>query len=500
MMSWKDQFSGYIFMCNGKTKPDCIRYRVLGLPAARIDVVKKIKPHMKLFLFDFDLKLLHGIYTASSNGELGIVPTAFEGKFPAQVKFEILNDCFPLPESVFKHAIKENYHGGSKFRQELTEEQVTNLMSMFRPLITPLPVTVDTQPGAELSASYDLYLAKLQLSGPGMLSSSQHVQQPHLPLGLLPNASRADAESPCLGVQSDHLLPVVPKGQHDPCFSVEAHPAYNPENPTLVHPRMHGSNTSIIVPNDSKRGVVQLQAARPPTAAYWAAVASEDPNRGYLSQSIIAKYSNYTLAPGDTLHDALQPHPPSHVNVRLPYSSFAAFSGPHQSLQQGSTSMDAGNVPISDSVAAVNSSALQSDWAYGSNNNITVSDGHNFLTAHSHVPSQTPVPSHGFVHPPSSSEAAAYWIQMASQHPNQVNPAASQMSSLNSGVYGDDHSYGASVVNGTFQVYGQVPPQDPAALYGRTQCPSSVEAAAFVEPNQVDLSHYQAPPHSRIRE
>ena len=82
-----DQFPGYVFMCNGKTKADCYKYRVFGLPSARMDMLKKIKPHMRLFLYDFDMKLLYGVYVAASDGKLGIEPAAFGGRFSAQVRF-----------------------------------------------------------------------------------------------------------------------------------------------------------------------------------------------------------------------------------------------------------------------------------------------------------------------------------------------------------------------------------------------------------------------------
>lgn len=123
--------TGMIFMCNSKTKKDCYDYKVMGLPASKRDVVSKISEGTVLFLFDFDLRVLYGIYKAAGPGGYNIEPSAFNSGFPSQVRFTLLEDCLPLPEEKFKVAIKENYYAKNKFNCELSSEQVKNLCKLF---------------------------------------------------------------------------------------------------------------------------------------------------------------------------------------------------------------------------------------------------------------------------------------------------------------------------------------------------------------------------------
>ncbi|KAL5204225.1 hypothetical protein ABZP36_009096 [Zizania latifolia] len=126
--------AGYIFMCSGTTKPECYMRRCLGLPRGRLDAVSRIRRGAALFLYDFDAKHLYGPYRADSDGGLDLVPDAFHGRFPAQVKFTIDGDFLPVPESSLRSAIKENYSNG-KFSPELALTQVEKLRTLFRPII-----------------------------------------------------------------------------------------------------------------------------------------------------------------------------------------------------------------------------------------------------------------------------------------------------------------------------------------------------------------------------
>ena len=79
---------GAIFMSNSATRKECFRRKLFGLPSSSENFVKHIRAGMILFLFEYESRVLYGVYEAISDGGMNIVPNAFSsiGKhYPAQV-------------------------------------------------------------------------------------------------------------------------------------------------------------------------------------------------------------------------------------------------------------------------------------------------------------------------------------------------------------------------------------------------------------------------------
>ncbi|KAJ1393394.1 Development/cell death domain [Sesbania bispinosa] len=116
----RDPDFGAIFMSNSETKRECFKRRLFGLPSSEIHFVEQ--------------RQLHGVFKASCDGAMNIVPNAFTSlrkQFPAQVKFIPIWHCKPLPEKTFRGAIKENYFSSNKFNFGLSENQVNKLLNLF---------------------------------------------------------------------------------------------------------------------------------------------------------------------------------------------------------------------------------------------------------------------------------------------------------------------------------------------------------------------------------
>ncbi|KAI3684399.1 hypothetical protein L6452_33622 [Arctium lappa] len=249
------EFSGFIFMCNGKTKPECYVNRVFGLPSGKKEVVEKIKPGMKLFLFDFDVKLLYGVYEASSNGAMNLEPAAFGERFPAQVKFRIYKDCLPLHFNSFRTAIKDNIQG-SKFSPELNGQQVRNLLLLFQPIVASSPVSVHPYGAPQLQMPPPA-VNDAQLN-PSLTPPLQNSYRPYLagPMHSLPQQVTGPQSVPhnVLNPRLHHLHP-APGNPYQ--FAETRQPYFSNDLPrTLQEPYPRYTTTPEVYPHGRPVGLV----------------------------------------------------------------------------------------------------------------------------------------------------------------------------------------------------------------------------------------------------
>jgi len=84
-----DRFEdGMMFLCNKFTEEECLKNMIFAASAARMEDMIKITDKTALFLYRLTPNkcVLHGVFQAQGLPGLQLVPNAFNGRFPAQVR------------------------------------------------------------------------------------------------------------------------------------------------------------------------------------------------------------------------------------------------------------------------------------------------------------------------------------------------------------------------------------------------------------------------------
>ncbi|KAF2925439.1 uncharacterized protein [Oryza sativa Japonica Group] len=127
-------YDGAIFLCNRLTRRECFEKKLFGLYAHCADFIQKVKVGATLFLYDTDQHKLHGVFEATSDGSMNIIPDAYvsSGKrYPCQIRFKRIWFCKPLMESELHDAIQNNFTSKNKLRYGLSHQQVVRLLHLF---------------------------------------------------------------------------------------------------------------------------------------------------------------------------------------------------------------------------------------------------------------------------------------------------------------------------------------------------------------------------------
>ncbi|CAN6179135.1 unnamed protein product [Urochloa humidicola] len=127
-------YGGAIIICNHETKRQFFEQKHFALPGYAATFINKIRAGMLLFLFEHEERKLYGVFEATSDGALNILPDSCASlcKFrPAQVLFRRVWFCKPLTEAEFSDAIKGNCLHPQRSFFGISYQQVLDLVDLF---------------------------------------------------------------------------------------------------------------------------------------------------------------------------------------------------------------------------------------------------------------------------------------------------------------------------------------------------------------------------------
>jgi len=90
---------GFLFACTEKTEAECLDRSLFAADTVYAPIVVRVRKGDLLFLNNLDTNTLYGVFKAVSDGDMNIQPDAWKGKYPYQVKVEILGEKIALKKA-----------------------------------------------------------------------------------------------------------------------------------------------------------------------------------------------------------------------------------------------------------------------------------------------------------------------------------------------------------------------------------------------------------------
>ncbi len=126
---------GFIFLCSEITEPECLSLELFGGKEKYGNRVKTLQSGDVLFLYNYNTKRFHGVFEAVTELRENIVPTAWKGEFPWQVKIKRIRTEKPLSrediqvDEILRNFIKFDRAGRPSAR--LTSDTTELLIELF---------------------------------------------------------------------------------------------------------------------------------------------------------------------------------------------------------------------------------------------------------------------------------------------------------------------------------------------------------------------------------
>ncbi len=92
---------GFIMLCDDRTEEECLKCNLFGDLARRLQELDEIKPSDIGLLLNINKAELIGIFRACSEPQLHIEPDAWDGKFSAQVRVELVGKLQRIKDAAF---------------------------------------------------------------------------------------------------------------------------------------------------------------------------------------------------------------------------------------------------------------------------------------------------------------------------------------------------------------------------------------------------------------
>jgi len=92
---------GFIMLCNDLTEEECLKRSLFGDKAKRFEYLDEIQPSDIGLLLNINKDELMGIFRACSNAQLHIEPDAWDGRFAAQVRVELIGKLQRIKDASF---------------------------------------------------------------------------------------------------------------------------------------------------------------------------------------------------------------------------------------------------------------------------------------------------------------------------------------------------------------------------------------------------------------